>query len=222
MIVKTINLTRIYRVGSSEIRALRGVNLGLEEGTFTTILGPSGSGKSTLLHLIGLLDHPTSGKILFRGRDASLLNDRERRRLRLTSIGFIFQTFNLLSTLTILENVELPMALAGINPSEQRRKTVRLLEEVGLGDRLHHRPSELSVGEMQRVAVARALANSPTLLIADEPTGELDSRTGQEVLDLLSRFCREEGVTVLVASHDERVMKISDRAYRLLDGVLQG
>lgn len=222
MIVETINLTRIYHVGASEIRGIKEVNLGIEEGTFTVILGPSGSGKSTLLHIIGLLDRPTSGKVLFKGRDTTLLSDQERRDLRLRSIGFVFQTFNLLSTLTALENVEMPLALAGIKPSEQRGEAVRLLEDVGLGHRLYHRPSKLSVGEMQRVAVARALVNSPSLVIADEPTGELDSKTGQEVLDLLSSFCREKGVTVLVATHDERVEKMSDRAYRLLDGVLQG
>jgi len=222
LIVETINLTRIYHVGASEIRGIKEVNLGIEEGTFTVILGPSGSGKSTLLHIIGLLDRPTSGKVLFKGRDTTLLSDQERRDLRLRSIGFVFQTFNLLSTLTALENVEMPLALAGIKPSEQRGEAVRLLEDVGLGHRLYHRPSKLSVGEMQRVAVARALVNSPSLVIADEPTGELDSKTGQEVLDLLSSFCREKGVTVLVATHDERVEKMSDRAYRLLDGVLQG
>ena len=221
MIVETVNLTRIYHVGSSEVRGVRDVNLGIEEGTFTAVLGPSGSGKSTLLHLIGLLDRPTSGKVLFRGRDATLLNNQERRSLRLRSIGFVFQTFNLLPTLTALENVEMPLALAGIKPSEQRREAVRLLEEVGLEHRLNHKPSKLSVGEMQRVAVARALINSPSLVIADEPTGELDSKTGQEVLDLLSRFCREKGVTVLLATHDERVERMCDRAYRLLDGVLR-
>ena len=222
MIVETVNLTRIYHVGSSEVRGVRDVNLGIEEGTFTAVLGPSGSGKSTLLHLIGLLDRPTSGKVLFRGHDTTLLNNQERRSLRLRSIGFVFQTFNLLPTLTALENVEMPLALAGIKPSEQRREAVRLLEEVGLAHRLNHKPSKLSVGEMQRVAVARALINSPSLVIADEPTGELDSKTGQEVLDLLLRFCREKGVTVLLATHDERVEKMSDRAYRLLDGILQG
>ena len=222
MIVETVNLTRIYHVGSSEVMGVRDVNLGIEEGTFTAVLGPSGSGKSTLLHLIGLLDRPTSGKVLFRGRDTTLLNNQERRRLRLRSIGFVFQTFNLLPTLTALENVEMPLALAGIKPSEQRREAVRLLEEVGLAHRLNHKPSKLSVGEMQRVAVARALVNSPSLVIADEPTGELDSKTGQEVLDLLLRFCREKGVTVLLATHDERVERMCDRAYRLLDGVLQG
>jgi len=222
LIVETVNLTRIYHVGASEVRGVRDVNLGIEEGTFTAVLGPSGSGKSTLLHLIGLLDRPTSGKVLFRGHDTTLLNNQERRSLRLRSIGFVFQTFNLLPTLTALENVEMPLALAGIKPSEQRREAVRLLEEVGLAHRLNHKPSKLSVGEMQRVAVARALVNSPSLVIADEPTGELDSKTGQEVLDLLLRFCREKGVTVLLATHDERVEKMSDRAYRLLDGILQG
>jgi ABC-type lipoprotein export system ATPase subunit len=221
LIVETINLTRIYRVGASEVMGVRDVNLGVEEGTFTVILGPSGSGKSTLLHLIGLLDRPTSGKVLFKGSDTTLLSEQERRGLRLRSIGFVFQTFNLMSTLTALENVELPLALAGINPSEQRSEATRLLEEMGLGHRLHHKPSKLSVGEIQRVAMARALVNSPSLIIADEPTGELDSKTGQDVLDLLSRFCREKGVTVLMATHDERVEKMSDAAYRLLDGVLQ-
>jgi len=176
MNIKTTGLTRTFRVGSSEITAVNNVSLEIDEAKFIAIVGPSGSGKSTLLNLIGLNDYPTSGKIFVDKKDASLLSGRERRRIRLLRIGFVFQTFNLLPTLTSLENVELPMSLAGKSQKKQREKAVRLLETVGLGDRLHHRPKELSIGEMQRVAIARALANDSEVIIADEPTGELDSK----------------------------------------------
>ncbi len=218
MIVETVELTRTYRHGSSLIVAVNEVNLEIEEATFVSIVGPSGSGKTTLLTLIGLNDYPTSGKVLFKGKDISLLADKERRKIRLENIGFIFQTFNLLPTLTALENVELPMALANVPHRAQRDQALELLENVGLTSRLQHRPRELSMGEMQRVAIARALANDPPLILADEPTGELDSEKGSEIVKLLSDLCKELKRTVIVATHDEKIVELADVVYRIRDG----
>jgi len=221
MRIKTEDLTRKFRVGSSEITAVNRVNLEVNEAKFIAIVGPSGSGKSTLLSLIGLNDHPTYGKIFIDDTNASLLSGRERRKIRLSRIGFVFQTFNLLPTLTALENVELPMALAGKPQKEQREKAVRLLKAVGLGNRLHHRPKELSIGEMQRVAIARALANDPELIIADEPTGELDSKTAEEIIGLLFDINRKRETTVIVATHDEKIVEVADTLYTIRDGKLR-
>lgn len=218
MIVKTEGLTRIYRLGSSLIVAVRKVNLEIEDATFVVIVGPSGSGKTTLLNLIGLIDHPTSGKVFFQGKDTSLLTRKELRKIRLQSIGFVFQNFNLIPTLTALENVELPMALAGVPIETQRKTAIQLLETVGLSSRMEHRPKELSYGEMQRVAIARALANDPSLIIADEPTGELDSETGLKIVELLSALCRELKKTIIVATHDEQITKAADITYQIRDG----
>ena len=220
MTVKALNLTRVYRLGESVIHALNGVNLEIEEATFVSVMGPSGSGKTTLLNLIGLIDYPSSGKVFFKGKDTSHLSGKERRKIRLQNIGFVFQTFNLLPTLTALENVELPMALAKISQNDQREKATRLLEVVGLANRFKHRPKELSVGEMQRVAIARALANRPYLILADEPTGELDSKTGSEIINLLSDLCKKQKTTVLVATHDEKVAEVADKIYRIHDGFI--
>ncbi|MDI6905170.1 MAG: ABC transporter ATP-binding protein [Candidatus Bathyarchaeia archaeon] len=221
MIVKTIELTRTYRRGPSHIVAVNKVNIEVEKATFISIIGPSGSGKTTLLNLIGLNDHPTSGKILFMGKDVSRLADRERRKIRLQSIGFIFQTFNLLPTLTALENVELPMALANVPHKVQRKKALKLLGKVGLTNRLQHLPRELSMGETQRVAVARALANDPSLILADEPTGELDSKTATEIVNLLFTLSKEHKTTVIVATHDEKIVEVADTVYTIQDGRLR-
>lgn len=221
MIVKTEGLTRTYRLGASTIMAVKGASLEIEEATFVSIVGPSGSGKTTLLNLIGLNDQPTSGRILFKNRDTSLLTDRERRRVRLHGIGFVFQNFNLLPTLTAQENVELPLALAKTPTKLQTGKAVRLLEAVGLTERLQHRPKELSSGEMQRVAIARALANDPSLILADEPTGELDSKTGHEVMELLLDLCREHKTTIIVATHEEGIAKAADVKYSIKDGLIK-
>ena len=218
MILETVELTRTYRHGSSLIVAVNKVNLEIEQATFVSIVGPSGSGKTTLLNRVGLSDRPTSGKVLFMDQDVSLLADKERRRVRLQNIGFIFQTFNLLHTLTALENVELPMALANVPHKAQRERASRLLEKVGLAERLQHRPKELSMGEMQRVAIARALANNPSLILADEPTGELDSKTGSGIVRLLLDLCREQKRTVIVATHDKKIVELADVAYRIRDG----
>jgi len=221
LIVKTIELTRTYRRGLSYIVAVNKVNIEVEETTFISIVGPSGSGKTTLLNLIGLNDHPTSGKILFMGKDVSRLADKERRKIRLQNIGFIFQTFNLLPTLTALENVELPMALANVPHRAQRKRALKLLGIVGLTNRLQHLPRELSMGETQRVAVARALANDPEIIIADEPTGELDSKTAQEIISLLFDINRKEKTAVIVATHDEKIVKLADTVYTIQDGKLR-
>jgi len=220
MEIKTADLTKLYRVGSSEITAVNKVNFEVKEAKFMAIVGPSGSGKSTLLHLMGLNDYPTSGKIFIDDADASLLSSSERRKIRLFRMGFIFQTFNLMPTLNSLENVELPMALAGRHRKEQREKAVGLLEAVGLGKRLLHRPKELSMGEMQRVAIARALANNPEIIIADEPTGELDSKTAKEIISLLFDINRKEKTAVIVATHDEKIVKLADTIYTIQDGKL--
>ena len=220
MIVQTQELTRTYHLGASIIMAVNKVNLEIEEAAFVSIVGPSGSGKTTLLHLIGLNDQPTSGRVFFRNEDTSLLTGSARRKIRLQNIGFVFQTFNLLPTLTALENVELPLALAKVPPKLQKGRATQLLAAVGLTDRLHHRPKELSSGEMQRVAIARALANNPCLVLADEPTGELDSDTGSEIIQLLHSLCKKHKTTVVVATHDERVAKASDVSFSIRDGVI--
>jgi len=220
MKLRTVDLTRVYRRGSSDIVAVNKVNLTVEPAEFVAVVGPSGSGKTTLLNLIGLNDYPTSGKVFIDGSDASVLSGGERRKVRLFRMGFVFQTFNLLPTLSALENVELPTALAGVAQREQREKAVRLLEIVGLGNRLFHRPKELSMGEMQRVAIARALANDPELIIADEPTGELDSKTAREIVSLLSEINKERKASVVVATHDEKIVDVAQRVYRMVDGVL--
>ncbi|MGC8896070.1 MAG: ABC transporter ATP-binding protein [Candidatus Bathyarchaeia archaeon] len=221
MKIKTVDLTRIYTLGLSEIIAINKISFEIGEKQFVAIVGPTGSGKTTLLNLIGLNDYPTSGKVFIGNIDTSLLSTSERKKIRLFRIGFIFQSFNLLPTLTALENVELPMALAGKPEEEQRERAVRLLDAVGLGNRLYHRPKELSMGEMQRVVIARALANNPELIIADEPTGELDSKTAKEIIALLFDINRNEEKTVIVATHDEKIVDVADAVYTIHDGKIK-
>lgn len=220
MKIKATELTRIFRVGPSEITAVDKANFEISKPAITTIIGRSGSGKSTLLNLIGLNDRPTSGKILFDNADVSVFSGSERRKVRLLQMGFVFQTFNLLPTLNALENVELPMALAGKPLKDQSEKATSLLETVGLGKRLLHRPKQLSIGEMQRVAIARAMANDPEVIIADEPTGELDSRTAKEIIALLLEIGKK-GKTVIVATHDEKLVDEADVTYMIEDGKLK-
>jgi putative ABC transport system ATP-binding protein len=221
MKIRTVNLTRSFRVGSSEIEAVRTVNLEINEPKLITIIGPSGSGKSTLLNLIGLNDYPTSGKILIDGCDTSRLSGSERRKIRGTRMGFVFQTFNLFPTLNALENVELPMSLVNKSQKEQQERAMKLLETVGLTHRRDHRPKQLSMGEMQRVAIARALANKPEIIIADEPTGELDSATAKEIISLLRDINQREKTTVVVATHDEKIIGAADVVYTMRDGNLK-
>jgi putative ABC transport system ATP-binding protein len=196
------------------------VNLEINESKFIAVIGPSGSGKSTLLSLIGLNDYPTSGKIFIDEVDASRLSSGQRRKIRNERMGFVFQTFNLFPTLNALENVELPMALARKPQKEQEEHALKLLETVGLEHRSNHRPKQLSMGEMQRVAIARALANKPEMIIADEPTGELDSRTAKETIGLLSEINAKEKMTVVVATHDEKIIDVADLIYTMQDGKL--
>jgi len=221
MRIKAVNLSRSFQVGSSKIAAVRAVNLEIADPKLIAIVGPSGSGKSTLLNLIGLNDYPTSGQLLINDADASLLSSRERRRIRNTRMGFVFQTFNLFPTLNALENVELPMSLAKRPQSEQSERALNLLERVGLAHRNNHRPKQLSMGEMQRVAVARALANKPEIIIADEPTGELDSNTAKEIISLFQDINREDKTAVLVATHDEKIVDAADKVHIIQDGQLK-
>jgi len=222
LVVKCVNVRKVYMLGKVAVEALRGVNMEVRCGEFIAIMGPSGSGKTTLLNIIGTLDRPTTGKVYIDGQDITPLSDRELTELRRRKIGFVFQFYNLIPTLTALENVELPMQIAGVNFREARERAMKLLEIVGLKERMHHRPDELSGGEQQRVAIARALANRPSIILADEPTGDLDSKTGMEIVELLYRLSREEHVTVIVATHDPMVANFADRILLLKDGVIKG
>ncbi len=218
-IVEVINLKKTYMLGKVPVQALNGVNLKVNEGDFLAILGPSGSGKSTLLHLIGALDRPTEGKVLIEGVDISTLDDGQLADLR-RKIGFVFQYFNLIPRLTARENVELPLAINGLGRSERRKKAEKLLEIVGLKNRMNHKPTELSGGEQQRVAIARALANDPKLLLMDEPTGNLDSKTGEEIARLVKRLNEEENITIILVTHDESMTRVANRIAYIRDGLI--
>ncbi|GBD46692.1 putative ABC transporter ATP-binding protein YknY [bacterium HR41] len=211
-------VTKVYGRGDSEVLALRGVDLTVGLGEFVAVVGPSGSGKSTLLQLLGGLDRPTAGAIAFEGRDLAGLADSELTALRLQAIGFVFQQFNLIPTLTARENVEAALAPTGLARREREQRALRLLADVGLAERSNHLPSQLSGGEQQRVAIARALANEPRVLLADEPTGNLDTRTGEEVLALVERLSHERALTVILVTHDPRVAARAARTVRMRDG----
>ncbi|MEM3453223.1 MAG: ABC transporter ATP-binding protein [Candidatus Hadarchaeum sp.] len=215
---KVDEVTKIYRMGEVDLRALNGVSLKIMPSENLSIIGPSGSGKSTLLHLMGCLDRPTSGKIYIDGVDTSQLNGTKLAEIRRHKIGFVFQFFYLIPTLNALENVELPMMFAGVNESERKKRAAELLELVNLKERMKHRPSELSGGERQRVAIARALANNPKIVLADEPTGNLDSRSGREIIDLLKRLNEEKGVTLIIVTHDPYIASTMKRTIYLKDG----
>ena len=216
-VLHAAGLSKEYRLEGQTVEALRGVSLTIESGDYVAIVGPSGSGKSTLLQLLGGIDTPTSGTIELLGTRLDALSDRALTRLRLLRLGFIFQRFHLLPVLTARENVELPMAEAGLGRDERRARAAELLAYVGLGARLNHRATQLSGGEMQRVAIARALANRPALLLADEPTGELDAATGREILDLFRRL-NDDGATLVVVTHDDRLAEAARRRIHMLDG----
>ncbi|MFW5684892.1 MAG: ABC transporter ATP-binding protein, partial [Spirochaetota bacterium] len=206
-IVTISDLRKDYRLGETVVHALRGVSLEVESGEFVSVVGPSGCGKTTLLNMIGCIDHPTSGTVRFDNRDVGDLTDAAAAEIRLQHMGFIFQSFNLVPVLTVRENVELPMMLAGTSKERRRAVSDHLTEAVGLSEFRHHKPSELSGGQRQRVAIARALVNSPRLVIADEPTANLDSKTGNEVLEVMRRLNREEGVTFLFSTHDRKILE---------------
>jgi putative ABC transport system ATP-binding protein len=217
-LIQMQDLRRHYRVGTQEVRALDGVDLDVTAGEFVALIGPSGSGKSTLLSLLGGLDRATRGEIRIAGLELGKANDNQLVRYRRDRVGFIFQSFNLLATRSAVENVETPLMLAEVKPKERRQRAIQLLEAVGLAARTHHKPHELSGGEMQRVAVARALANRPALLLADEPTGNLDSHTGQDILNLLRETVASHGVTLILVTHDLQVASHADRIVHMLDG----
>ena len=213
------DLRRAYLVAGAPVVAVRGLTLDVHPGEWVAVVGPSGCGKSTLLNLLGAIDRPTSGQLLIRGRDVAAMDDKEATRFRLTGIGFVFQRFYLMPTLSAAENVELPMAEAKIPRAEREARARELLTYVGLGARTDHRPFQLSGGEQQRVAVARALANRPALLLADEPTGELDARTGEEMIALFNRLNRD-GTTIVTVTHDEELAQAARRVIHMRDGVI--
>jgi putative ABC transport system ATP-binding protein len=217
-LVRVCNLVKEYRLGTVEVVALDGVCLEVEAGSFISVMGPSGSGKSTLLHLIGGLDTPTGGLVEIGGKDLSTLDDEELTLFRRRNLGFVFQFFNLLPTMSAWENVALPRLLDGVKLGEVKPRALELLEMVGLGNRADHKPSQLSGGEMQRVAVARALVADPILVLADEPTGNLDSRSGAAVLELLRETVTNDGRTVVVVTHDSKAASVADRIVKLQDG----
>lgn len=213
------DVRRDYRLGGEIVHAVRGVSLDIADREHVAIVGPSGCGKSTMLNLLGAIDRPDTGTVMIRGMDISRMRDAEATRFRLDHIGFVFQRFHLMPALSARENVELPMAEARVPRAERRRRSDELLEYVGLGRRGHHRPSELSGGEQQRVAIARALANRPALLLADEPTGELDAKTGADVIALLDRL-NADGTTIVVVTHDEDLARAARRVVHMRDGVI--
>ncbi len=217
-IVRTRDVTKCYRMGKVEVHALRGVDLEIRAGEYISIMGPSGSGKTTLFNMVGGLDKPTTGKVYIEEVDVAQLDAYELAWLRCRKIGYIFQTFNIIPVMTALENVTLPMVFAGLTTDEARDKGVELLGRVGLGDRLSHKPFELSGGQQQRVAIARAMANDPSLILADEPTGNLDIKTGTEIIGLLQQLNKENHVTIISATHDHKMLSASDRIVWIRDG----
>jgi putative ABC transport system ATP-binding protein len=221
-VIETRDLVKEYSQGDTALRVLNKVNLTVTEAEFMAVMGPSGSGKSTLLNMIGALDKPTSGKVYIKGTDLSTLSDNQLAELRNREIGFVFQFFNLVSRMSALSNVELPMSIAGAPRSERREKATKLLEMVGLGPRMDHKPTELSGGEQQRVAIARALVNDPSVLLCDEVTGNLDSKTGDDIMHLLRDLNKEQGMTFVLITHDPVVAQSTDRLIQLHDGAIVG
>jgi putative ABC transport system ATP-binding protein len=225
-VVELQNVERDYIIGDMKLRVLKGISLKIKESEMVSIMGPSGSGKSTILNMLGALDRPTKGKVIIDGVDISKLDDNGLAELRREKIGYIFQFFYLISSLTALKNVELPMTLEGISPEKKEKRAMELLKMVGLEHRINHRPSQMSGGESQRVAIARALANNPKIILADEPTGNLDSKSGKEIMDILLKLNRERGVTLIIVTHDPAITKCvsskecNGKLIRVKDGML--
>lgn len=217
MLIKTENIWKIYKMGKVDVEALRGVSVEVERGEYLAIMGPSGSGKSTLMNILGCLDTPTSGRYFLEGKDVSSLSDDELALIRNQKIGFVFQSFHLLPRTPAIHNVELPLIYSGLGKKERRKLAERALEIVGLKDRMHHRPNELSGGERQRVAIARAIVTNPSILLADEPTGNLDSRAGEEIMKIFEEL-HSHGNTIIVVTHDPTIAERTERIIKLKDG----
>ena len=220
-VVKTEDVVKEYRMGNNIVRALDGINIEIARGEYISLMGPSGSGKSTLFNMIGALDGPTGGRVYIDGQDMSQLSRSQIAWFRCHRVGYIFQSYNLLPVMSALENVTLPMIFAGLSTKERSKKGEELLNLVGLADRIHHRPDELSGGQRQRVAIARAFANDPTIILADEPTANLDTITGREIINLIRDLNRGKGVTVISATHDLKMLDVSDRIVDIRDGLVE-
>ncbi len=220
IIIEMKDITKTYIVGLEHVHALRGINLKVRKNEYIAIMGPSGSGKSTLMNIIGCLDTPTTGLYLFNGMSVSDMDDNQLAKIRNKEIGFVFQTFNLLPRSNALHNVELPLIYANVYSQERKERAVRALNSVGLGDRIHHKPNELSGGQRQRVAIARALVNNPSIILADEPTGNLDSKTGEEIMQLFEEL-HQKGNTIILITHEEYIAEHAKRIIRLRDGLIE-